>query len=297
MAPAPPGRAELRLTQHRTGECSSDRLGSVNRSSVHQADRGTENANRLYSNVQTAGICWRTHTDARLPTSFPFTATHRYSCRLTRLQTANGNGRKEASGRPVEISHLIALHLQVASAGFRQERGLLSKPGVVRMYKAGGAHTALTPSTLCCWGPGLTATCYLILQGLKLMLAAWRLIYDKHLFLSSWALSQTVSGFPREHCWCGAGLRGGGRGVEKVWACVSSSPHPSRLPPWPNKMPIYMTLQCWAKVNTAEISMGWFIWGSKWGVKTCENVSTHTSTHSLTHIQCGCTSACSTGCV
>lgn len=47
----------------------------------------------------------------------------------------------------MEISHLIALHLQVASMGFRQEQGLLLKPNVVRIHKAGGAHTVLTQST------------------------------------------------------------------------------------------------------------------------------------------------------
>lgn len=72
----------------------------------------------------------------------------------------------------MEISHLIALHLQVASLGFRQEQGLLLKPDVLRIHKAGGAHTALTHSSSADWGPGLTATCYLMLQGLKLMLAA-----------------------------------------------------------------------------------------------------------------------------
>lgn len=72
----------------------------------------------------------------------------------------------------MEISHLIALHLQVASVGFRKEQGLLLKPSVVRIHKAAGAHTALTRSTSATGAGGLSATCYLMLQRLKLMLAA-----------------------------------------------------------------------------------------------------------------------------
>lgn len=60
---------------------------------------------------------------------------------------ANINVWKEASGHPVEISHLIALHLQVASVGFRQERSLLLKLCVVRIHKAGDAHAAFTGAT------------------------------------------------------------------------------------------------------------------------------------------------------
>ena len=119
------------------------------------------------------------HTDVH-------TYTCRYSCTHTSLLTANGNRQKEASGYPVEISHLIALYLQVASMGFKKEQGLLLRHVVVRIHKAGGAHTALTWwSTLSWWGLGLTATCYLVLQGLKLMLVTSRLIFDKHLLLSS----------------------------------------------------------------------------------------------------------------
>lgn len=47
----------------------------------------------------------------------------------------------------MEISHLIALHLQVASVGFRQEPSLLLKLCVVRIHKAGDAHAAVAGAT------------------------------------------------------------------------------------------------------------------------------------------------------
>lgn len=72
---------------------------------------------------------------------------HTYSCRLANLLTANGNGQKEASGRPVEISHLIALHLQVASMVLRRSGGLLSRRVVARIHKVCDARQALTWSS------------------------------------------------------------------------------------------------------------------------------------------------------
>lgn len=100
--------------------------------------------------------------------------------------------------------------------GFKKEQGLLSRHVVVRIHNAGGAYAALTWFTLSCWNQGLTATCYLMLRGLKLIWTAWRLIFDKHLFLSNWEPSQTVSSFPRDQCWIWVGLREGVKSLASV---------------------------------------------------------------------------------
>lgn len=117
-------------------------------------ERGTESAACILIFRQTASVDiftqTSTHMEAFSPLSFMQLHTHslRSSCRLTSLLTANRNGWKEASGHPVEISHLIALHLQVVNVGFRQEQGLLSKPCTVRIHKAGVTHTAVTRTSL-----------------------------------------------------------------------------------------------------------------------------------------------------
>lgn len=151
-------------------------------------------------NVQTGSICWHIHinrsADVHFRTSFFFFFFFLQAHTLPRIQLqphkANINVWKEASGHPVEISHLIALHLQVASVGFRQEQSLLLKHCVVRIHKAGDAHTqpSLGPPQPLKLGPHSHLLSHA--AGLKLMLTAWRLIYDKHLFLSSWELSHAI---------------------------------------------------------------------------------------------------------
>lgn len=155
--------------------------------------------------------------------------------------------------------------------GFKKEQGLLSRHVVVRIHKAEGAHAASTWSTLSCRNQGLTATCYLTLQGLKLIWAAWRLIFDKHLFFSNRALSQTVSSFPTDHYWVRVGLREG-LGVWHLWSVL----YTSHVSLWPNQTAINMTLYCRPKVNMAENHVGLLISSSKWGWR---RVRTHTRVH------------------
>lgn len=80
------------------------------------------------------------------------------------------------------------------------------------------------------WSMGLTATCYLNSAGLKLMLTAWRLIYDKHLFPLQLRAELHYLVFPEIPASGGAGLE-----VKRV-GHLSSILH-THL--WPNRTAIY----------------------------------------------------------
>lgn len=153
-------QAGLAETSKSTEHNTAARTGSAQSTvalSIRQREEQKVQSACIPTFRQPASVDMHTQTGAQMyafpPLSLPPLHTLTHSCRRASRQSANGNGRKEASGRPVEISHLIALHLQVANVVFRQEQGLLSKPGVARIHKAACVHShththiALTQST------------------------------------------------------------------------------------------------------------------------------------------------------
>lgn len=124
--------------EHSAEENSTARSGSA-QSSVGLSIRWREEQKTRPACIlmlrQPASVDIHTQTGNRLSgTSYFHNHTQTDTAADSRVLTANGNGRKEAPGCPVEISHLIALHLQVESVDFRQEQGLLMKPCMVRIH-------------------------------------------------------------------------------------------------------------------------------------------------------------------